>query len=88
MMPNLIARALTPISMDALFIGDAMSRLPDHRRMMIVAENLHRGRGDWTLAAEARDSFSAALCQTLDIPEPPEQDGWDWLAPPELIPLE
>ena len=42
-----------------------MSRLPDHHRMRTVARNLHRGRGDWTFADEARVSFDAALCETL-----------------------
>ena len=76
-MPALLERALTPIPMDALFISDAMARLPDHRRMRVVAGNLRLGRGDWTWEHEVRDSFNAALCQTLDIPDPPEEDGWD-----------
>ena len=75
--PALLERALTPIPMDALFISDAMARLPDHRRMRVVAGNLRLGRGDWTWEHEVRDSFNAALCQTLDIPDPPEEDGWD-----------
>ena len=39
-MPALLEQALTPIPVDAAFIGDAMARLPDHRRMRVVAENL------------------------------------------------
>ena len=81
-MPALLERALTPVPMDAAFIGGAMSRLPDHQRMKIVAVNLHGGRGDPTLADEARSSFDAALYQTLDIPEPPEEGNWDWWLPP------
>ena len=68
------------IPMDAAFIGDAMSRLPDHKRMKIVAANLHRGPGDRTLADDARDSFNAALFETLDIADPPIEGDW-WLPP-------
>jgi hypothetical protein len=78
--PALLERALTPIPMDAAFISDAMARLPDHRRMRVVAENLRLGRGAWSLADEARDSFSAALYQTLDIEAPPIEGDW-WLLP-------
>ena len=76
-MPALLERALTPIPADAIFIRDVMARLPDHRRMRVVAENLHLGRGDWTWEHEVRHALDTALCQTLDIPDPPEQDGWD-----------
>ena len=81
-MPALLERALTPIPVDAAFINNAMSRLPDHNRMRIVAANLHLGRGDSTWAKEARHSFSAALYQTLDISDPSEEGNWDWWAPP------
>ena len=83
-MPALLERALTPIPVDAAFINDAMSRLPDHRRMKIVAANLHLGRGGWTWAHEVRHSFSNALCHALDIPDPPEEESWDWWPPPAL----
>ena len=80
-MPALLERALTSIPMDAAFIGDAMASLPDHRRMRVVAENLHRGRWDSTLDDEARASFDAALYETLGIDDPPiEGDRW---FPPE-----
>jgi hypothetical protein len=84
--PALLERALTPIPMDASFISDVMSRLPDHRRMKIVGENLHLGRGDHTLADEAHGSFDAALYQTLEIEDPPTE-GECWL-PPQLQPSE
>ena len=77
-MPALLERALTPVPMDAAFISDVMASLPDHRRMRVVAKNLHRGRGDWTWANEVRRAFDDALCQTLDIPDPSDQDVWDW----------
>ena len=86
-MPALLERALTHIPVDAAFINDAMSRLPDHRRMRVVAANLHRGRWAATLADEARDSFDAALFQTLDIDDQPIDYG-DWWAPTEPISLE
>jgi hypothetical protein len=35
------------------------------------------------LADEARASFDAALCATLDIPEPPAEGCWDWWLLPE-----
>ena len=82
--PALLERALTPLPMDSAFVGDMMARLPDHRRMKIVAANLHLGRGGWTLAHEAQHSFSTALCETLDIPDPPEEGSWDWWPPPAL----
>lgn len=66
-MPALIERALTTIPVDAEFIDDVISRLPDHQRMKIVRENLMGGRADWTLADQARDTFDAALYQTLEI---------------------
>ena len=69
-MPALIERALTTIPVDAEFIADVMSRLPDHQRMQIVGENLLGGRTDWTLADQARDTFNAALYQTLEIGDP------------------
>ena len=76
-MPDLLERGLTLVPMDAAFISDVMTRLPDHRRMQIVVENLHRGLGDWTWAHEMRHAFDIALCQTLDIPDPPEgHDQW------------
>ena len=81
-MPALLEGALTPIPVDAAFIGDVMARLPDHRRMQVVAENLHLGRGEWTWEHEVKHSFDTALCETLDIPDPPEEDGWDWWEPP------
>ena len=77
--PELIKRALTPIPMDSRFIGDVMSGLPDHLRMQIVGENLHLDGGDRTLADEARQSFDAALYETLDIDDPPIEG--DWLHP-------
>ena len=86
--PALLERALTPIPVDAAFINDAMSRLPDHRRMKVVAANLHMGRGGWTWAHEVQHSFSNALCQTLDIPDPPEEEGWDWWPPTGLLEVE
>ena len=79
-MPALLERALTPIPMDAAFIRGAMSGLPDHRRMRTVAANLHRGRGERSLADEARTSFDAALHETLDIVDPPIEGDW-WLPP-------
>ena len=79
-MPALLERALTPLPMDTAFIGDVMSVLPDHRRMRIVAANLHQGLGNRTLADEARESFDAALYQTLDIADPPIEGDW-WLPP-------
>ena len=87
-MPALLERALTPIPVDASFISNARSRLPGHNRMRIVAANLHLGRGGWTWAKEAQHSFSAALYQTREIPDPPEEDNGDWWAPPEPISLE
>ena len=84
-MPALLERALTPIPVDATFINDAMSRLPDHRRIKVVAENLHLGRGGWTWAQEVKHSFSTALCETLDIPDPPEEEGWDWWPPTRQV---
>ena len=86
--PALLERALTPIPVDAAFMNDAMSRLPDHNRMRVVANNLHLGRGAWTWTHEVRHAFSAALCETLDIPDPPEEEGWDWWAPADPISLE
>ena len=86
--PALLERALTPIPVDAAFINDAMSRLPDHNRMKVVANNLHRGRGGWTWAHEVRHSFSNALCETLDIPDPPEEEGWDWWPTTGLLEVE
>ena len=80
-MPTLLERALTPIPVDAAFINDAMSQLPDHRRMQVVAENLHLGREEWTWEHEVKHSFDTALCETLDIPDPPEEEGWDWWPP-------
>ena len=71
-MPALIERALTTIPVDARFISDVMSRLPDHERIKAIGDNLFRGQRDRTLADEARDSFNGALYQTLDIMEPPE----------------
>ncbi len=82
--PALLERSLTPIPMDAAFIADGMSRLPDHRRMKVVAENLRRGRWDWTWEHEVRESFSSALHETLDINDPPIE-GECWL-PPQLQP--
>ena len=79
-MPALLERTLTPLPMDTAFIGDVMSVLPDHRRMRIVAANLHRGLGTRTLADEARESFDAALYQTLEIDDPPIEGDW-WLPP-------
>ena len=79
-MPALPEPALAPIPMDTPFIGDAMSRLPDHLRMRIVAKNLHRGLGNRTLADEARESFDDALCSTLSIDAP--SIAGDWWAPP------
>ena len=69
--PELIKRALTSVPMDARFIGDVMSGLPDHPRMQIVVENLDLDGGDRTLADEARQSFDAALYETLGIDAPP-----------------
>ena len=83
-MPALLERALTPLPMDAPFIGDVMSELPDHRRMRVVAENLHRGRWRPTLADEARESFDAAHYQILDINDQPIDDG-DWWFPTETL---
>ena len=80
-MPTLLERALTPLPVDAAFVSGAMSRLPDHERMRVVAGNLHLGRGDWTWAHEARHAFDNALCQTLDIPDPPDEGSWDWWPP-------
>ena len=80
-MPTLLERALTPIPVDAAFINDAMSQLPDHRRMQVVAENLHLGREEWTWEHEVKHSFDTALCETLDIPDPPEEEGRDWWPP-------
>ena len=77
-MPALLERSLTPIPMDASFISDAMARLPDHRRMRVVAGNLRLGRGNWTWEHEVRNAFDTALCRAMDIPDPPEQDGWEW----------
>ena len=87
-MPALLERALTPIPVNAAFIDDAMSRLPDHQRMRVVAANLHMGRGGWTWAHEVQHSFSAALCQTLDITDPPEEESWDWWPPAGLLEVE
>ena len=87
-MPDLLERALTPIPVDASFIADVMARLPDHRRMRVVAENLRLGRSDWTWEHEARHAFDTALCQTLDIPDPPEDENWDWRTPPGLAGVE
>ena len=68
--------------MDAAFIGDAMAELPNHNRLKIVAANLHLGLRIRTLADEARDSFDAALHETLGIDDPPiEGDRW---APPGI----
>ena len=78
--PALLKRALTPLPMDVSFIGDVMSALPDQRRMRIVSANLHRGLENGTLADEARDSFDAALYQTLGIDDSPIE--WDWWLPP------
>ena len=78
--PELIKRALTSAPMDARFIGDVMSGLPDHPRMQILAENLHLDGGDRTLADEARQSFDAALYETLGIYDPPISGDW-WLPP-------
>ena len=79
-MPALLERTLTPLPMDTVFIGEVMSVLPDHRRMRIAAANLHRGLGNRTLADEARESFDAALYQTLNIDAPPIEGDW-WLPP-------
>ena len=78
-MPALLERALTPIPMDAAFIGDAMAGLPDHPRTRVVAGNL-RGMGNSALADEARQSFDAALYETLGIDDPPISGDW-WLPP-------
>ena len=72
-MPALIERALTTIPVDATFISDVMSRLPDHERMKAIGDNPFRGRPSRTLADEARDSLNGALYQTLDIVEPPPE---------------
>ena len=77
-MPALLEQGLTAVPTNAAFISDAMAGLPDHRRMQIVVENLRGGRGDWTWEHEVRCALDDALCQTLDIPEPAEQDIWDW----------
>ena len=82
-MPALLERALTSVPMYARFIGDVMSGLPDHPRMRVVAENLHLDGGDRTLADEARQSFDAALYETLGIDDPPIDEG-DWWLPPEI----
>ena len=81
-MPVLLERVLTPLPMDAGFIGEAMSGLPDHERMQVVDENLHLERGDRTLAEAARDSFDTALYETLGIQDPPIE--WDYWALPEI----
>ncbi len=78
--PALLKRALTPLPMDVSFIGDAMSALPDQRRIRIVSVNLHGGLGNFTLADEAIESFDAALYETLDIADSAIEGDW-WLAP-------
>ena len=77
-MPALLERALTAVPTNTAFISDAMSGLPDHRRMRIVVENLHGGRGEWTWAREVQHAFDDALCQTLAIAEPAEQSVRVW----------
>lgn len=72
--PALFERALTTIPMDAAFISEVMSRLPDHERMRIIGDNSFGGGQDGELADEARDSFNAALYHTLYIEEPPAED--------------
>ena len=47
---------------------NALSGLPDHERMQIVAENLHRGR--------ARQSFDPALYAILGTEDPPSEGNW------------
>ena len=78
--PALLKRALTPLPMDIQFIGNAMSAFPDQSRMRDVSLNLHGGRGNFTLAEEAIESFDAALYATLDIADPVIEGDW-WLPP-------